>query len=99
MIVGGGTVDLKNYIANYKKSTKKMNRYVYLRNHFREEKQLEVQTPEEFVEIVEEHNEASENGDKAKLEKRLKQQQLLEKRLQNQLQRVQEKIMEIKSQL
>lgn len=103
MIVGGGTVELKSGHTNNKKKKNKMNRYVYLRNQFREKKHTQFGYIEsdikEHIENVENHNNVSDNVDIAKLEKKLRHYQETEKKLKNQLQKVRGKIIHINSQL
>ena len=106
MIVGGGTVKLKSIHATPKKKKHKMNRYVYLRNQFSEKKHTQVhniksdiKSMTEDTEIVEDYNNVSENVDIALLEKKLRRYQETEKKLNNQLKKVRDKIIHIKSQL
>ena len=106
MIVGGGTVKLKSIHATPKKKKHKMNRYVYLRNQFSEKKHTQVhnikddiKSMTEDTEIVEDYNNISDNVDIALLEKKLRRYQETEKKLNNQLQKVREKIIRINSQL
>ena len=103
MIVGGGTAELKSGHTNNKKKKNKVNRYVYLRNQFREKKHTQFQYIEsdikEPIENVENYNSVSDNVDIAKLEKKLRHYQETEKKLKNQLQKVREKIIHINSQL
>ena len=100
MIVGGGTVKLKSIHATPKKKKHKMNRYVYLRNQFSEKKHTQVHNIESDIKSITEHIEnVSDNVDIAKLEKKLRRYQETEKKLNNQLQKVREKIIRINSQL
>ena len=99
-------MELKSIHANTTKKKNKMNRYVYLRNQFREKKHTQVQNIESdiksitgYMEVVGNYDNVSDNVDIAKVEKKLKYYKETEKKLKKQLQKVREKIIHINSQL